>query len=209
MLQDQLPKVLRPVSTPREDHIHGLIIANYNYIQSQQLRWRPTPYRKLFDETYRAALRDPALRRQNPFQPPPSPVQPQDQHPTKVWFAWVILAFYVVGSVVFCIALRLVAKMLRRVLPSPAGGTSVPPPWAHSRPLQPSMQFETADPIERRCGTCSGSGQVLCSLCNGSGGRYEYPQTEHGVAQWLPCNHCTCSGRLTCPSCNGRCSSSY
>jgi co-chaperonin GroES (HSP10) len=44
------------------------------------------------------------------------------------------------------------------------------------------------------CETCSGSGQAVCSNCEGAG----------ILAEKFKCSHCNGAGHLTCPACSGK-----
>lgn len=49
------------------------------------------------------------------------------------------------------------------------------------------------------CGRCGGSGQILCSLCKGTG-----RQTQPGsYGNEMPCPECGGTGKDTCHACGG------
>src|SRR5579862_2683705 len=67
LLQSRQTRPTGPVSTPEQDQISELIARDYQVMQELRGRWRGTRYLAAFDQAFKVALRDPALRTQNPF----------------------------------------------------------------------------------------------------------------------------------------------
>jgi hypothetical protein len=73
------------------------------------------------------------------------------------------------------------------------GGPAMAPPLSSGAPgPNPAMG---SVPV---CGTCNGSGQMLCPRCRGTRGQSVGPGTAEGTWQWVPCSFCNGSGSVQC-----------
>lgn len=211
LLQRKQSRPTGTQTTPEQDRISNLIIDDYNYVQAHRARWRGTAYLAVFDRTFAAALRAPALKKLDPFKP--FAVVDPFRLETANWYPWMIGLGLVGGMVFVCfIALqftRLLALILRplarRSMPMapyspPSHPSSFPPSGWASPDYPPAPSGGMPAPEQPVCGTCGGTGKMRCSVCWGRGWWLEAPTTAEGQGRTVHCTMCVGSGQLQCTS---------
>jgi hypothetical protein len=171
LLQAQSKPIRGPVSTPEQDRINNLIARDYQIVQAYRARWRRTPYFQAYEAAFQAAMRDPALRKQDPFaDSPPASVpmpSPGSRWDLRKMPGWQLLGLGIVGLLVVRFVFRMIRRMLRGVT------SPVRRPAAARPATMPSTS--TAAPAAR-CYLCNGNGflqspggRSQCQLCGGTG----------------------------------------
>ena len=109
-----------------------------------------------------------------------------------LFFGWTVIGWFW--------ALRFVWYRPEGLTPLSPGPGSQSPTGQMPSPSPPQLN---ASPAPATCTLCGGSGCVSCGACRGQGGEWQQPQTQSGVAQFVPCGYCLRSGTISCSSCGG------
>ena len=186
--------------TREQDRIDQDVAADYQFIQDHRARWSASAETKAaFDSAVRAAVRDPALRNEDPFKvseaKPPAPRVHSSGDGVIDWgqvaFAAAFLTalvfaacFLVLRGTIF--GLWVISKVAPHRL---AGGGSAGP--------LPSFPQSGSGPSGdggwgRVCPACNGARNVPCQLCSAGG------QRDGGV-----CNSCFGQRSRPCGTCGG------
>ncbi len=200
MLQARQTRPTGPVSTPEQDQLNELIARDYQIEQGLRDRWRGTRYLAAFDQAFKAALRDPALRTQNPFLAAGPATRPAAPTPPRPGWSFDLLTmplwqWFLITTVVILIGSYIIGLLIKGVLfvASPLarlGGGGYP------MPTQPIPNVP-GGPNKCPCGQCGATGRMQCGSCWGRG-----TWTDMN-GQVVRCTLCVSSGKLQCTGCSG------
>ena len=194
LLQARQTRPTGPQSTPEQDRISDLITSDYQFVQAHRARWRGTRYLAIFDQAVSADLRDPALRKENPFEVSAVAHEQRTGRARFNWFPWAV------GVGLLSLFARKIFKsgsppVFEAPFSAPTPATNWRPQPTDAPPPMPSQEW-------RICPACD-RGKVRCNPCGGRGYTTLLPTTEHGASQVTPCTLCTNSGLLDCTTCSG------